>query len=131
MFFTYDGFENPFPSEFTRAEKDTLRCKVGELLSASLFCRDSLIEFPNVSSITYNCLTCNINLNFYIFPGEFAEVFLGNLRTKKGYQRVAVKRLKANASCLDESNFLREAWTIAQFHHPNVVKLKGVITKSK
>jgi len=44
---------------------------------------------------------------------------------------VAVKRLKRGYSKRDESNFLREAATMAQFHDPNIVELKGVVTKGK
>ena len=45
--------------------------------------------------------------------------------------QVAVKRLKPNATSVDQQNFLKEAWTIGQFNHANVVKLEGVVTKSK
>jgi len=44
---------------------------------------------------------------------------------------VAVKRLKHGASLIDQSNFLREACTMAQFDDDNIVQLKGVVTKSK
>ena len=48
---------------------------------------------------------------------------------KKEILEVAVKTLKNGASLVDQTNFLREACTMAQFHHPNIVKLIGVQTK--
>ena len=64
--------------------------------------------------------------------GEFAEVCRGSLQTTSGgCVQVAVKRLKHSATSLDQINFLKEAWTIGQFQHPNVVQLYGVVTKSK
>ena len=44
---------------------------------------------------------------------------------------VAVKRLKNGATRKDQENFLKEASTMAQFNDPNVVQLKGAVTKSK
>ena len=43
---------------------------------------------------------------------------------------IAVKRLKEGASAKDQLNFLREASTMAQFNDPNIISLKGVVTKS-
>ena len=52
-------------------------------------------------------------------------------RKKKRPLDVAIKRLKKDATIVDHSNFLREACTMAQFDHPNIVQLKGVVTKRK
>uniref|UniRef100_H2YLJ6 receptor protein-tyrosine kinase n=1 Tax=Ciona savignyi TaxID=51511 RepID=H2YLJ6_CIOSA len=55
----------------------------------------------------------------------------GKLISGKTSIPVAVKRLKEGASLIDHTNFLREACTMAQFDHPNIIQLKGVVTKSK
>lgn len=69
---------------------------------------------------------------FFLFEGEFAEVYRGKMKTADAvYEEVAVKKLKPKASEKDRSNFLREASTLVQFKHPNVVAIKGAVTKSK
>ena len=40
----------------------------------------------------------------------------------------AIKTLKDNASEEEEVKFLQEAAIMGQFHHPNIVKLYGVVT---
>ena len=66
-----------------------------------------------------------------IQTGEFGEVCKGEMKEgKKEILEVAVKTLKNGASLVDQTNFLREACTMAQFHHQNIVKLIGVQTKS-
>ena len=64
-----------------------------------------------------------------MLPGEFGEVCRAVWIGQSGITEVAVKRMKEGSA--DQSNFLREASTMAQFSHPNVIKLKGVVTKSK
>ena len=44
---------------------------------------------------------------------------------------VAVKFLKEGASEIDKVKFLQEAAIMAQFKHPNVVSLYGVVSKDK
>ena len=76
--------------------------------------------------------------------GEFGEVWKatvvhrdieGNAPMQRASRAVAdvvaVKRLKHGASLIDQTNFLREACTMAQFFDPNIIQLKGVVTKSK
>ena len=41
---------------------------------------------------------------------------------------VAVKTLRAEASEEEKVKFLQEAAIMGQFHHPNIVKLHGVVT---
>ena len=43
---------------------------------------------------------------------------------------VAAKTLKEEASQIDKIKFLQEAAIMAQFKHPNVVALYGVVEKS-
>ncbi|XP_039250528.2 ephrin type-B receptor 3-like isoform X1 [Styela clava] len=70
-------------------------------------------------------------LDKLIGEGEFAQVLHGNLTQGGDTFRVAVKQLKHGASVKDQSNFLREACSMAQFDHSNILQLKGVITKSR
>jgi serine/threonine protein kinase len=44
---------------------------------------------------------------------------------------VAVKFLKEGASEIDKVKFLQEAAIMAQFAHPNVVSLYGVVSKTE
>ena len=41
---------------------------------------------------------------------------------------MAVKTLKKNAKMQEKVKFLQEAAIMGQFHHPNVLKLHGVVT---
>ena len=41
---------------------------------------------------------------------------------------VAIKTLKQHSADEDRVRFLQEAAIMGQFHHPNVVKLHGVVT---
>lgn len=66
---------------------------------------------------------------FFACLGEFGEVCRGILRKGTVTFDVAVKKLKGENG--DQKNFLREASTMAQFSHPNIVLLKGVVTKGK
>nr|XP_039251463.1 ephrin type-A receptor 5-like [Styela clava] len=68
-----------------------------------------------------------------IGQGEFGEVYRGKLGSPSSgnTEQVAIKRLKQGASVKDQLNFLREACTMAQFDHPNVLVLKGVVTKTR
>lgn len=63
--------------------------------------------------------------------GEFGEVCKGSLSEGRKNIVVAVKRLKRGATLIDQTNLLREACTMAQFNDPNILQLKGVVTKSK
>lgn len=44
---------------------------------------------------------------------------------------VAVKRLRLGYHGRQKDSFLEEASIMGQFNHPNVVSLKGVVTKSE
>lgn len=75
-----------------------------------------------------------IEIDTVIGRGEFGEVCKGQLLFKDRKKLpipVAVKRLRQGASLLDQTNFLREACTMAQFSDPNIIQLRGVVTKSK
>ena len=52
----------------------------------------------------------------------------GTWNTLKGPVEIAVKTLNGSASPEEEVKFLQEAAINGQFHHPNVIKLCGVVT---
>ena len=60
--------------------------------------------------------------------GQFGNVEAGVW--KKGTENipVALKTLNMGASDKDKVKFLREAVAMAQFRHPNVVTLYGIVT---
>ena len=51
--------------------------------------------------------------------------------TDKGPVDVAIKTLTGEATEEEELKFLQEAAINGQFHHPNVIKLHGVVTVGK
>ncbi|XP_031468143.1 ephrin type-B receptor 3-like, partial [Phasianus colchicus] len=61
--------------------------------------------------------------------GEFGEVCRGRLALPgRPESPVAVKTLKGNAGERQRREFLGEAARMGQFAHPNVVRLRGVVT---
>lgn len=44
---------------------------------------------------------------------------------------MAIKQLKDQCEPQEQVNFLREAYFLQQFKHPNIVTLKAVVTKSR
>lgn len=64
--------------------------------------------------------------------GEFGEVCFGRLKPpgKREYM-VAIKTLKAGYTDEQRREFLSEASIMGQFEHPNVIRLEGVVTKSR
>ncbi|XP_071495731.1 ephrin type-A receptor 4-like isoform X2 [Diadema antillarum] len=64
--------------------------------------------------------------------GEFGDVCSGlMLLPDKTTIKVAVKTLKTGATDKDRSDFLSEASIMGQFDHPNVIKLIGVVTRTR
>lgn len=49
----------------------------------------------------------------------------------KKEQEIAIKTLKSGYSTQQKLDFLGEASIMGQFDHPNVIKLEGVVTRSK
>ena len=60
--------------------------------------------------------------------GQFGTVHKGTWNTLRGPTEIAVKTLNGSASQDEEVKFLQEAAINGQFHHPNVIKLCGVVT---
>ncbi|KFP28453.1 Ephrin type-A receptor 3, partial [Colius striatus] len=64
--------------------------------------------------------------------GEFGEVCSGRLKLpSKKEISVAIKTLKVGYTEKQRRDFLGEASIMGQFDHPNIIRLEGVVTKSK
>ncbi|XP_034041773.1 ephrin type-A receptor 6-like isoform X2 [Thalassophryne amazonica] len=73
-----------------------------------------------------------IRIERVIGAGEFGEVCSGRLRTPgKKEIAVAIKTLKGGYVDRQRQDFLREASIMGQFDHPNIIRLEGVVTKSR
>uniref|UniRef100_A0A8C6PGB3 receptor protein-tyrosine kinase n=1 Tax=Nothobranchius furzeri TaxID=105023 RepID=A0A8C6PGB3_NOTFU len=73
-----------------------------------------------------------ISIERIIGAGEFGEVCCGPLRLPgKREIQVAIKTLKAGYTEQQRRDFLWEASIMGQFNHPNIIRLEGVVTKSK
>ena len=71
-----------------------------------------------------------IRIDAVIGGGEFGEVCKGELsQYGKPAKTVAIKTLKPGAAERDRISFLMETSIMAQFDHPNIVALQGVITR--
>ena len=64
----------------------------------------------------------------HLGTGNFGTVNQGVWQMQKSSKSVAIKMLQPGASELDRVKFLQEAAIMGQFHHPNVIKLHGVVT---
>uniref|UniRef100_A0A670JX22 receptor protein-tyrosine kinase n=1 Tax=Podarcis muralis TaxID=64176 RepID=A0A670JX22_PODMU len=73
-----------------------------------------------------------VKIEEVIGSGEFGEVCFGRLKPpgKREYT-VAIKTLKAGYTDQQRREFLSEASIMGQFEHPNVIRLEGVVTKSR
>lgn len=70
--------------------------------------------------------------NLLRFVGEFGEVCSGRLRVPGRMDiSVAIKTLKGGYMDQQRRDFLREASIMGQFNNPNIIRLEGVVTKSK
>jgi len=64
--------------------------------------------------------------------GEFGEVCSGRLRIPGRVDiAVAIKTLKGGYIEQQRRDFLREASIMGQFDNPNIIRLEGVVTRSK
>ncbi|XP_017312319.1 ephrin type-A receptor 6 [Ictalurus punctatus] len=73
-----------------------------------------------------------IRIERVIGAGEFGEVCSGRLRTPgKKENPVAIKTLKGGYTERQRRDFLREASIMGQFDNPNIIRLEGVVTKSR
>lgn len=71
-------------------------------------------------------------LHFCASAGEFGEVYKGRLKpVGKKEIPVAIKTLKVGYSERQRRDFLSEASIMGQFDQPNIIRLEGVVTKSR
>ena len=62
--------------------------------------------------------------------GQFGGVHKGKWKSSNGEREVAIKVLDPTKSHLDDKvKFLQEAAIMAQFKHPNVILLYGIVTE--
>ncbi|TRY54362.1 hypothetical protein DNTS_011126 [Danionella cerebrum] len=74
----------------------------------------------------------SIAIDKVVGAGEFGEVCSGRLRLpSKKEICVAIKTLKAGYTEKQRRDFLGEASIMGQFEHPNIIRLEGVVTRSK
>ncbi|XP_063304782.1 ephrin type-A receptor 3 isoform X1 [Pelobates fuscus] len=74
----------------------------------------------------------SIAIDKVIGAGEFGEVCSGRLKhPSKKEINVAIKTLKVGYTENQRRDFLSEASIMGQFEHPNIIRLEGVVTKSK
>ena len=80
-------------------------------------------------SVEHNAV---FHVDVCVCTGEFGEVCYGRMRLPgKRDIPVALKTLKAGYSDKQRRDFLAEASIMAQFDHPNIIRLEGVVTRSK
>uniref|UniRef100_UPI0037E74C7A ephrin type-B receptor 1 isoform X3 n=1 Tax=Semicossyphus pulcher TaxID=241346 RepID=UPI0037E74C7A len=73
-----------------------------------------------------------VKIEEVIGAGEFGEVYKGRLKLPgKREIYVAIKTLKAGYVDKQRRDFLSEASIMGQFDHPNIIRLEGVVTKSR
>ncbi|XP_069831031.1 proto-oncogene tyrosine-protein kinase ROS isoform X2 [Dendropsophus ebraccatus] len=72
----------------------------------------------------------DLELSVFLGSGAFGEVYQGIAKDiigpETGTQKVAVKTLKRDATDQEKVEFLKEAYVMSQFCHPNILKLLGV-----
>ena len=74
------------------------------------------------------CLYIIYRTESIVGSGEFGDVYSGVWRSSRGTQEVAIKVMKKNATEDDKVKFLQEAVIMAQFRHPNILRLLGAVT---
>uniref|UniRef100_A0A8C7WU52 receptor protein-tyrosine kinase n=1 Tax=Oryzias sinensis TaxID=183150 RepID=A0A8C7WU52_9TELE len=73
-----------------------------------------------------------VKIEEVIGSGEFGEVYKGRLKpVGKKEILVAIKTLKVGYSERQRRDFLAEASIMGQFDQPNIIRLEGVVTKSR
>ena len=91
-------------------------------------------NLPELKSMLDTCLheisEADIEIGEEFASGHFGMVYRGNYHTGKGDIPVAIKTLKEKGVTDTDKKlvFMREAAILAQFHHPNVLRLIGILT---
>ncbi|XP_050787147.1 ephrin type-A receptor 8 isoform X2 [Gopherus flavomarginatus] len=85
-----------------------------------------------VHEFTREIEASRIKIEKVIGSGESGEVCYGHLKVPgKRELPVAIKALKAGYTEKQRRDFLSEASIMAQFDHPNIIHLEGVVARSK
>ena len=95
---------------------------------------DMLYQDPNlyedlnkaVRSLTKELDQKDIEVSSVIGNGEFGDVCRGTLKFNSRVVSVAIKTLKANSTEKNKQDFFKEASSMGQFSHENVIYLYGV-----
>nr|BAB68344.1 EPH receptor tyrosine kinase [Ciona savignyi] len=100
-----------------------------DLLSTKTYVDPSTYEDPYslIKEFASEIDSSIVRIEQVIGRGEFGEVCKGSFSRKT----VAIKTLKVGYSTQERSDFLSEASIMGQFDHPNVIRLEGVVTKSR
>lgn len=67
----------------------------------------------------------------HLGSGQFGNVEEGIWEAESGNVPVAMKTLREGSSAKDKVLFLQEAVTMAQFRHPYVVVMYGMVTEGE
>ena len=82
--------------------------------------------------MAYYCIACaqNCRQTDYLGSGQFGTVYKGTWKSSSDVKStdIAIKILKNGADEKEMLRFLQEGAINGQFHHPNVVKLLGMVT---
>ena len=90
---------------------------------------DSRSSMLNVSNEGFQVITAVcFSPTGHLGSGHFGNVDKGMWHSPGGLVEVAIKTLRVEASEKEKVKFLQEAAIMGQFHHPNIVKLHGVVT---
>ena len=76
-------------------------------------------------------ILCYFRIKGHLGSGQFGSVEQGLWKNGANSVSVALKLLKEGATQIDKTKFLQEAAIMAQFKHPNVVTLYGVVSKTE
>ncbi|KAI6653848.1 hypothetical protein LOD99_3350 [Oopsacas minuta] len=89
----------------------------------------SLPQLENVFEHCFNEIKREeIEMGAEFASGQFGVVYRAVYHTEKGDIPVAIKTLKEAANSDTKVAFMREAAILAQFQHPNVLRMIGVLT---
>lgn len=75
------------------------------------------------------CVLCRVRGT--LGSGQFGHVQSGMLKSQSHDIKVALKTLKRGTSEEDKIRFLQEGAIMAQFRHPNIILLYGIISKDE
>ena len=95
-------------------------------MSSTFHLNDHLLCAQKIYNISPYCL---LRLTGHLGSGQFGTVSKGVWSHPKGFEEVAVKTLKEDATQTDKVKFLQEAAIMGQFRHPSVILLYGVVAR--